>query len=55
MSKGKEEKKGLFDFFKRTKSGCCDMTIVEIGKEAKSKTGCCDFKIVPNDDKEKSK
>lgn len=53
VSKPKDEKKGLFGFFKKSQSpGCCDMKIVEIGKEDdKSKKGCCDFKIVPADDK----
>jgi len=51
MSKEKDEKKGLFGFFKKPKSsGCCDMKIVEVGKEDKSKKGCCDFKIVPADE-----
>jgi hypothetical protein len=51
----KEKKKGLFDFLKKPKSGCCDMEIIEIGKEKKVKKGCCDFEIVPNDVKEESK
>jgi hypothetical protein len=51
MSKGKDEKKGLFGFFKRSKSGCCDMKITEV-KEETGKKGCCDFKILPGENEE---
>jgi hypothetical protein len=53
MSKEKDEKKGLFGFLKRPKSGCCDMKIVEV-KEETGKKGCCDFKILPEEN-ERSK
>ena len=38
----KEKKKGLFDFLKKPKSGCCDMEIIEVGKEKKVKKVCCE-------------
>ncbi len=49
MKTGKDEKKGLFGFLKRPKSGCCDMKIIEVNEET-GKKGCCDFKIVPAED-----
>lgn len=54
MGKEKNEKKGLFGFLKRAKSsGCCDMKIVEEGKEEDNKKGgcCCSFEIVSADEK----
>lgn len=51
MKKEKEPKKGIFSFFNRSKSGCCDMKIVEIKEEA-GKKGCCDFKILPGENGE---
>jgi hypothetical protein len=53
MSKEKNEKRGLFGFLKRAKSsGCCDMKIVEVGKEEESEKGggCCSFEIVSADE-----